>query len=455
MIHALEAFRPFVEGYPIEIVTDHASLRWILSLKNPNGRLARWASELKSWNLTITHRKGNLMQAPDALSRNPVDVALVDLPDTITDVWYRGLVQKVQENPENFENFCMKDGYLLKSIAVGSKEPLRWVQLVPSDARAEALRQAHDAPTSGHGGNYKTFSRLRKTVYWPRMRRDVQEYVKNCQVCQQHKIDRSGPAGTMGGQRQVSEPFTVISSDLVGPFPRSTNGHKYILVTTDFLTKYVILNPLREATARAVADCMERDVFLRYEVPKEVIVDNGPQFQSRQFQDLCASYHSIIRYTVPYSPRSNPTERVNQTLEVMICCFLQANHAHWDRQLPYLAYAINSSESHATGRSPHQLVFGVDVPLDGRDRRHSGRDNEPLETDPRVIQDASKTDRDRFIEQARKNLQLAHEKNQRRYNLRRREVLYSEGQYLWRKFMFFRTAQRSSPQNSPLSGLVR
>lgn len=79
VLHAVEAFRPYLEGYSFELITDHVSLQWLHSLKNPSGRLARWAVSLQQYDFSITHRKGKCMEAPDALSRNPaVTVSIVD-----------------------------------------------------------------------------------------------------------------------------------------------------------------------------------------------------------------------------------------------------------------------------------------------------------------------------------------------------------------------------------------
>jgi len=48
---------------------DHSSLRWLHNLKNPTGRLARWALKLLEYDYKVMHRKGALHHVPDALSR--------------------------------------------------------------------------------------------------------------------------------------------------------------------------------------------------------------------------------------------------------------------------------------------------------------------------------------------------------------------------------------------------
>ena len=60
---------PYLEGYKFTVVTDHSALRWLCNLKEPTGRLARWALQLQQWDFDIVHRRWTLHQVPDALSR--------------------------------------------------------------------------------------------------------------------------------------------------------------------------------------------------------------------------------------------------------------------------------------------------------------------------------------------------------------------------------------------------
>ena len=56
VIWPIRKFRCYLEGYTFTVITDHSSLRWLHNLKNPTGRLARWALELLEYNFTIIHR---------------------------------------------------------------------------------------------------------------------------------------------------------------------------------------------------------------------------------------------------------------------------------------------------------------------------------------------------------------------------------------------------------------
>lgn len=66
---SVKHFRAYVELMPFTIITDHASLKWLMGQKDLSGRLGRWSLKLQSNNLKIKHRKGTANVVPDALSR--------------------------------------------------------------------------------------------------------------------------------------------------------------------------------------------------------------------------------------------------------------------------------------------------------------------------------------------------------------------------------------------------
>ena len=69
VIWAVEKYRQYLEGTHFTVIKDHSSLRCLKNLRDPTGRLARWAMRLAQHDLEIIHRKGALHQLPDALSR--------------------------------------------------------------------------------------------------------------------------------------------------------------------------------------------------------------------------------------------------------------------------------------------------------------------------------------------------------------------------------------------------
>ena len=71
MIEAYKQFRVYIHGTKFTVVTDHASLRWLQNLKEPEGSLAQWALKLQPYNFKIIHRAGSKHQNADGLSQLP------------------------------------------------------------------------------------------------------------------------------------------------------------------------------------------------------------------------------------------------------------------------------------------------------------------------------------------------------------------------------------------------
>lgn len=237
VLFGIEKFRPYIEGSHFTVVTDHASLKWLDNLKDPSGRLGRWALGIQQYDYTVVHRKGVDSVVPDALSRmfeDVVDLNLVTVVNTPTqDNWYNSLLDSVTLNPKKYPFFRVDYSQLFKFISISKTSIQAWVRVLPLELRADALRECHDSALGGHFGSDKTFDRIRQLYYWPKMQKDVREYVRKCEKCLAHKPMLLKPAGLMGTQRTASQPWEIVSADLIGPLPRSSDGFKYLLVVTD------------------------------------------------------------------------------------------------------------------------------------------------------------------------------------------------------------------------------
>lgn len=444
VIWSVEKLRHYLEGVHFTVITDHWSLVWLHRLKDPTGRLARWAVRLQPFDFTIIHRKGKLNVAADFLSRSvippkedlvtPDEINVLDdqVKQRTTDKWYLRLLDRVRDKPLDYPKWRIENGVLYKYVKCKfpdlATENDYWKVVVPRDERLDLIRQNHDVPTSGHLGTYKTRGRLAARYYWPKMKYDVNKYVRCCQTCAATKPEQKAPAGHMGRRPTVSLPWQTISMDLVGPLPRTPRGYSHILVVTDYFSKYVKLFPLRTATAKAVTKHIEEDVFLVYGVPQYLVCDNGVQMRSGEFQRMCAKYDTKISYTPLYYPRADPTERTNRTVKTMLRAYVKDNHRSWDTYLPSLGCAIRSAKHEVTGQSPYFVNFGREYV--GTGKYYSSGINDTAKDKP----DAARIEgfRKMFLEVKRK-IEVARDRNERVYNLRRRDVQFTVGDQVWRR----------------------
>ncbi|KAJ3622401.1 hypothetical protein MTP99_002913 [Tenebrio molitor] len=155
------------------------------------------------------------------------------------------------------------------------------------------------------------------------MKSDIGRYIARCRVCSTVKPEQRFPPGTMGMRHDIQRPWQMISCDLFGPLPRSGNGNEYVLVITDYFSKFPFFTPLRQATARKVIAEIEEKVFLVFGVPEYCIVDNGVQFgRSREFNEFLNNYGVRPYCNSLNTPQSNPSERVNRTMKTVIMSYI-------------------------------------------------------------------------------------------------------------------------------------
>lgn len=440
VIWSVEKLRHYLEGVHFTVITDHHSLLWLHRLKDPQGRLARWALRLQPYDYTLVHRPGKDHIVADFLSRSvPVSVEAVEDNDIslspTNDKWYNNMFVKLEQQPNKFSSWRVENNILYKYIKSTCPDlatpSSSWKMVVPKDKRREILHRCHDIPASGHVGTFKTYWKVCQRYYWPKMRSDISRYIKSCKVCAQQKVEQKPPAGLMGDRPNINQPWQCISLDYIGPFPRSRSGNTYALVINDYFTKYAVIFPSRAATAKSLTKQVEEGIFLTYGTPQFLICDNGTQMKSKEFQGLCKQYKSKIFYTASYHPQADPTERANRVVKTMIRSYIQStNHRTWDENLAAIGCAIRTSRHETTGFTPYFLNFGREHKLYGQDYAEEIPNND---LDPGDFVKKRQAGFVKLFQEVQEKIKTSRVRNQRRYNLRRRPVEYVPGQEVWRK----------------------
>jgi hypothetical protein len=83
VIWAIRQFRTYVHGVHFHVITDHNELVWLMSIRDPSGKLARWAIYLQSYDYEIKHRKGRVHSNVDTLSRPVLTVSVIAQSSTV------------------------------------------------------------------------------------------------------------------------------------------------------------------------------------------------------------------------------------------------------------------------------------------------------------------------------------------------------------------------------------
>ena len=308
-----------------------------------------------------------------------------------------------------------------------------WKLVLPVEQREEAMQECHAEPTAGHLGRAKTHARVTLYYYWPSLRKDVADFVRNCLICQQCKVQQTAPAGLMGSHR-ASRPWQVVAGDIMRPFPKSARGHEYLLIFLDLFTKWIEWMPIRKANARTIEKELEQRIFLRFGVPEAFHSDNGTEFKNRaldSFLNKCGVTHTTIP---PYHAQANPVERVNRTVKTMITAFLEENHKDWDLHIPELMFAYNTATQESTGSSPAFLNMGRQPTPPVFLKRREERAAEELAEAAELERWRTRLQKLQDVQQsAAKNASAAQQRQSHYYNASRRDVRFELKDKVWNR----------------------
>jgi len=237
----------------------------------------------------------------------------------------------------------------------------RLLLVVPKGMVAEVLEGCHDNKLSGHFCHPKTLAKLRRGFYWYGRTRDCELYTRTCAKCSTLKHPRSKPKAALGSYH-AGNPMERVHVDILGPFPISARGNKYVVMIVDQFTKWLECFPLPDQTAETVAKAVVDGFISRHGCPLVIHTDQGRQFEGNLFQGVCSLLGIAKTRTTPYRPCSNgQVERYNRTLLQLIRCYLEDNQASWDEHLQLLAGAIRSMENRQTGFSANFMMFGREI----------------------------------------------------------------------------------------------
>ncbi len=132
--------------------------------------------------------------------------------------------------------------------------------MVPRVVEETVLSLGLSIPWAGHLGKHKTFARISRCFHWPGLRKDVAHFCRSCPQCQ--KTSARFPArAPLQPLPVIGTPFKCLGMDMVGPVGKSKSGNRFMLVITDYATKYPEVVPLKSIKAKAVAFCLVQFFF--------------------------------------------------------------------------------------------------------------------------------------------------------------------------------------------------
>lgn len=288
------------------------------------------------------------------MNENQYDDLLSFLKNEIDQKWTKRKIKDLQKQSQN---------YHVKNDKLYYQKNDKLLKIVRDDQKEIILYMSHKHPLAGHFAKEATYNKILQTHYWKGMKKDIEEYIKTCKQCQMR--------GDKGGNEflnpiKVTKVWEMIGMDFIGPIKRSRKGNKYILVITEYLTKWVEAKAMREATGEKVVDFLYKEIICRHGCPKVILSDRGTHFNNKIVQQLCNKFQIRQQLSSPYHPQTNGlTERFNKTLCEILAKSLE-NENQWDDFIETALFAYRTTKHSVIRQTPFFMMYGREalLPID-------------------------------------------------------------------------------------------
>jgi hypothetical protein len=205
------------------------------------------------------------------------------------------------------ELYCrMADDLLLKCLG-------------PDQARL-AMAEVHEGICGTHQSTPKMKWLLRRACfYWPTMIADCFRSYKGCEECQKHK-DVQLVLDAMLHPIIRPWPFRGWGLDFIGKIhPPLTKRHCFVIVATDYFTKWIETIPLKNMTHKEVSEFITKHIIHRFGIPQTLATDQGTSFVAKEVRDFVNSYGIKLLNSSPYYAQANgQAESSNKTVVKLI-----------------------------------------------------------------------------------------------------------------------------------------
>ena len=392
IIVCLQHWRHYLLGCKggFTIYTDHEPLLAIKTTKNPSRMLLRWMYFIEQFNFKVKHIKGT-DQKGDMLSRPPASgssdelpltlseddpsddiipsltaLASSSLPSDIDEPLHTDVLNKIRQSyqsddlakaifkePQKFTGkFRVINGLI---FYVKSGRPKLLLPDALPELRQKTFDIAHSHPTGGHFGNKRTLMKVQRSYFWPSMREDIEQWVRDCNICLTSK--RLTLAQPVGLPHEVPhECWEVMFMDETSGFPPS-EGYDAIWIFVCKLSKMAHFVPVKKLglTSAKLATLFFQHVFRLHGMPRIIVSDRDRLIDTEFWQTLMKKAGSVSLMSTPQHPQTDSTGEATVRTCVDICRrFVNSNQNDWYELLPALEFAYNDTPTE-TGFSPFEI----------------------------------------------------------------------------------------------------
>ena len=391
VVYVCKKFRHYLLGYRIVFHTDHDSLKYLVNKSDLSGRIARWILLLQEFTYKVTVKSGKANANADFLSSQCGITATISITvefpdeflgerilesvfriDTTEESEFKDVIRYLVERKypkgltreekgvfqDKVAPYALIQGTLFK---MGADEVLR--RCLEKKDRNRVVTTLRAESSGGHFIAITIVNRIRSAGYWwPHLIRDVKAHVRSCDQCQRMGAPSFRNHWPLTPIIPLA-PFEKWGIDFIGPInPPSAQKKKYIILATDYATKWVEVRSTCKNDALATASFLFEDILMRFGYPLELVSDRRKHFLNDVISDITDRYLIKHQKTTPYNPKANGlTKRANGIIGNVLNKMVFAHKTDWDLKLPSAVHAYNTSEKKTTRRNPFFLVFGQEA----------------------------------------------------------------------------------------------
>ena len=249
-------------------------------------KVVRWGLFMQGLDYVYNHIAGLDNFFPDRLSRQEFDSSgarVPDLEDFTAPDDLAGGSEQVGSKQAKLNRAVTRSSSSKVEAATGQPSVVV-VSRVDESERRRLISSVHNN-LDGHHGIHRTVGMLQAAGHqWPKMGRDVAEWIASCVVCQKNRPKGSEPSEARGTLRQYTL-FAEVSIDFIGPLPKDQVDNSYVCGITCGFSGFVEAFAVEAATAVVAAHCLV-SVFARYSAPQQVRSDRGTHFVNEIIEEL-------------------------------------------------------------------------------------------------------------------------------------------------------------------------
>ena len=213
------------------------------------------------------------------------------------------------------------------------------------EEQKQVICALYSGPSGGHFVAITIVNQIRSVgYYWLYLIWDVKAYVRRCDQCQ-----RIG-APSFRNHWPLTPiipliPFEKWSIDFIGLInPVNTWKRRYIILATNYSTKWVEARATRKNDALATVSALFEEIMMHFGHPLELVSNTGKHFFNDVIINITSRYLIKHRKTTPYNPKANGLmERANGIVGKILNKMVSAHKMDWDRKLPSAIHAYNAS----------------------------------------------------------------------------------------------------------------